>query len=123
QTLSYPAPKLGSPPVALGSGPLPGDVEIQGGTFYLGATPDQPFVFDNEKWAHPVEVAPFRMARAPVTNAELATFVEDGGYQRRGGGGFQGGGLRTEAPAQHPLYLQRDGQGRVRQPFGTPPPR
>src|SRR6266571_1343470 len=67
QTLSYPAPQLGSTPAAtlpeaLGSGPLPGDVEIPGGTFSLGATPDQPFVFDNEKWAHTVDVAPFRIA-------------------------------------------------------------
>ncbi len=40
------------------------DVEIPGGTFMLGATPDNPsFVLDCEKWAHPVEVAPFRHAR------------------------------------------------------------
>ena len=119
QTLSYPAPKLGSPPAALGSGPLPGDVEIPGGTFYLGATPDQPFVFDNEKWAHPVEVAPFRMARAPVTNAEFAAFVADGGYQRRDCWSYQGWIWRTKAQAQHPLYWQRDGQGWLRQHFET----
>jgi iron(II)-dependent oxidoreductase len=119
QTLSYPAPKLGSPPAALGSGPLPGDVDIPGGTFYLGATPDQPFVFDNEKWAHPVEVAPFRMARAPVTNAELAAFVADGGYQRRDWWSYQGWVWRTKTQAQHPLYWQRDGQGWLRQHFDT----
>ena len=83
QTLAYPAPQLESMataalPAALGRGPCPGDVTIPGGTFFLGATPDQPFVFDNEKWAHAVEVAPFQMARAPVTNAEFAAFVEDG---------------------------------------------
>jgi iron(II)-dependent oxidoreductase len=119
QTLSYPAPKLGSPPAALGSGPLPGDVEIPGGTFYLGTTPDQPFVFDNEKWAHPVEVAPFRMARAPVTNAELAAFVADGGYQRRDWWSYQGWVWCTKTQAQHPLYWQRDGQGWLRQHFDT----
>ena len=119
QTLSYPAPKLGSPPAALGSGPLPGDVVIPGGTFYLGATPDQPFVFDNEKWAHPVEVAPFRIARAPVTNAEFAAFVEEGGYQRRQWWSSQGWVWRTKTQAQHPLYWQRDGQGWLRQHFDT----
>src|SRR5262245_8614 len=41
QTLSCPAPPLGSPradalPPELGGGPLPGDVAIPGGTFYLG---------------------------------------------------------------------------------------
>ncbi len=119
QTLSYPAPQLGSPPAALGGGPLPGDVAIPGGTFYLGATPNQPFVFDNEKWAHPVEVAPFRMARAPVTNAEFAAFVEDGGYQRRDWWSSQGWVWRTKAQAQHPIYWQRDGQSWLRQHFDT----
>ena len=119
QTLSYPAPQLGSTPVALGSGPWPGDADIPGGTFYLGATPDQPFVFDNEKWAHPVAVAPFRMARAPVTNAEFAAFVEAGGYQRRECWSYQGWVWRTKAQAQHPLYWQRDGQGWLRQHFDT----
>jgi iron(II)-dependent oxidoreductase len=119
QTLSYPAPQLGSTPAALGRGPLPGDVDIPGGTFYLGATPDQAFVFDNEKWAHPVEVAPFRMARTPVTNAEFVAFVEDGGYQRRDWWSYQGWVWRTKAQTQHPLYWQHDGQGWWRQHFDT----
>ncbi|MGD2084311.1 MAG: SUMF1/EgtB/PvdO family nonheme iron enzyme, partial [Chromatiales bacterium] len=84
QTLAYPAPRIGVDHDDPGwsAGPLPGDVEVPGGTFMLGAAPDEPFVFDNEKWAHPVEVAPFRIARAPVTNAELALFVDEGGYRR-----------------------------------------
>jgi len=117
QTLSYPTPQLGSTLATLESGPWPGDVEIPGGTFYLGATAEQPFVFDNEKWAHPVEVAPFRMARAPVTNAEFAAFVAEGGYQRRQWWSYQGWVWRTKTQAQHPLYWQRDGQGWWRQHF------
>src|SRR5215475_940497 len=119
QTLSDLAPHLGSTPVALRSGPPPGDVAIPGGTFSLGATPDQPFVCDNEKWAHLVEVAPFRMARAPVTNAESAAFVEADGYQRREWWRAQGWVWRTKAQAQHPLYWQRAGQGWLRQHFDT----
>ena len=38
--------------------------------------PADGFVFDNEKWAHEVDVAPFRIAKAPVTNAEFAAFVD-----------------------------------------------
>ncbi|MFQ5903556.1 MAG: selenoneine synthase SenA, partial [Candidatus Binatia bacterium] len=88
QTLGYPAPRLTTSSEEKPSGvtpgrPCPGDLEIPGGTFMLGATADLPFVFDNEKWAHPVEVKPFRIARAPVTNGEFAAFVEDGGYQRQ----------------------------------------
>jgi iron(II)-dependent oxidoreductase len=68
---------------ALEAGPLSEDVEVPGGTYQLGGTPEMPFVFDNEKWAHPVDVKPFRMARAPVTQEEFAAFVDDGGYAPR----------------------------------------
>src|SRR5207237_6246065 len=72
QTLGYPAPGPGEG--RAGGGPLPGDVEVPGGTFWLGAEPTEPFVFDNEKWAHRVELPPFTIARAPVTQAEFAAF-------------------------------------------------
>ena len=89
-TLGYPAPPrhgapVGSPSVAtIGSAgsSWPGDVEVSGcRAFALGATPDQAFVWDNEKWAHPVRIAPFRIAKAPVTCGEFAEFVEAGGYR------------------------------------------
>ena len=86
QTLGYPPPKLSAvkiPDRQSSGGALPGDAEIPGGIFMLGAAPGGLFVFDNEKWAHPVEIAPFRIARAPVTNGEFAAFVDDGGYRRR----------------------------------------
>ena len=87
QTLAYPPPRLNSASATkidteIKGGPLPGDVEIPGGTFMLGATENFPFVFDNEKWAYQVSVKPFRIARASVTNGEFAAFVEDGGYGR-----------------------------------------
>jgi iron(II)-dependent oxidoreductase len=121
QTLEYPAPHLpeAAMPAALGGGPLPGDVDIPGGTFQLGTTPEAPFLFDNEKWAHPLEVAPFRMARAPVTNAEFAVFVEDGGYQKRAWWSYQGWVWRTKMQVQHPLYWQRSGAQWWRRHFDT----
>jgi iron(II)-dependent oxidoreductase len=76
-------------------------------------------MFDNEKWAHAVEVAPFRMARAPVTNAEFAAFVDDGGYTRQEWWSYQGWVWHTKARAQHPLYWQRHGQGWQRRHFDT----
>jgi iron(II)-dependent oxidoreductase len=68
----------------------PGDAECAGGVFELGARPGSGFVFDNEKWAHEVRVAPFRIARAPVTNAQFLEYVEAGGkpprdWRREGG--------------------------------------
>lgn len=59
------------------------DIEIHGGKFMLGATPSDGFVFDNEKWAHEVDIAPFRIARSLVTNAEYLAFVEQGGAAPR----------------------------------------
>jgi iron(II)-dependent oxidoreductase len=80
--------------------------------FELGATPDEPFVFDNEKWAHPVEVRPFAIARAPVTQAEFVAFVEDGGYRQARLWSGQGWRWREEAGALHPVYWRREGAGR-----------
>jgi len=114
QTLGYPPPRLSPVPgraPAGGGGPLPGDAEIPGGTSLLGATPDEPFVFDNEKWAHPVEVKPFALARAPVTQAEFAVFVHDDGYRRRELWSEEGWQWRETMGAEHPVYWQRVSNG------------
>ncbi|MFQ5657307.1 MAG: selenoneine synthase SenA, partial [Candidatus Methylomirabilales bacterium] len=117
QTLGYPRPRFSAVPEAdlaahKGGGPLRGDVEISGGTFLLGATRDLPFVFDNEKWAHRVEVRPFRIACAPVTNVEFAEFVKDKGYVRRELWSEDGWRWREKAGAEHPVYWQRSSEGR-----------
>jgi len=85
QTLAYAAPSFTQRTDNEYStgGAIAGDVEIPGGSFIIGAAKDFPFAFDNEKWAHSVEVKPFRIARAAVTNSEFAAFVEDGGYRAR----------------------------------------
>src|SRR6266851_3993898 len=110
QTLGYPRPEgLGDPP-ARGGGAWPGDVEVPGGRWRLGSTPADGFVFDNEKWAHEVEVAPFRIAKAPVTNAEFAAFVDAGGYRRREFWSAAGWDWRERAGAERPVYwLAKDG--------------
>jgi iron(II)-dependent oxidoreductase len=113
QTLEYPAPSLFSRPECEPSptepgGSLPGDVEVAGGTYLLGATRDSPFVFDNEKWAHPVELEPFQIARTAVTNAEYAAFVEAGGYQRQEWWNEEGEQWRQEGQVQHPVYWKRE---------------
>src|SRR3989440_5631852 len=81
QTLGYadPLARAGD----AGEGALDGDVELPGGEVLLGAARNSGFHFDNEKWAHRVKLDPFRIARAPVTNAQFLEFVRDGGYSRR----------------------------------------
>jgi iron(II)-dependent oxidoreductase len=148
QTLGYSRPCFSGIPAERSTelaqgGSYPGDVEIPGGTVLIGATPDFPFVFDNEKWAHPVEVKPFKIARAPVTNGEFLAFVEDGGYRKpelwsadgrrwlelglssnleRSFSSFWKKQLKdpeelkawAERP-EHPIYWQRAGNGRWQQ--------
>ena len=145
QTLGYSSPSFSDAGQASqhDGGSYNGDVAIPGGTFSIGATSDFPFVFDNEKWAHPVEVGTFRIAKAPVTNGEFAQFVAAGGYQRpeywssEGWRWLQSGGSPVlensfsrfwnktlkESPAEfesqerltHPIYWQRESNGRWRQ--------
>jgi iron(II)-dependent oxidoreductase len=127
QTLGYPAPSLdggarsaergahddsGASRSALRafaheSGPLPGDAAVPGGTFQLGATADEPFVFDNEKWAHDLQVKPFHIARAAVTQAEFAAFVDDGGYRRQPLWSPAGWKWKESAETQSPVYWRR----------------
>jgi iron(II)-dependent oxidoreductase len=111
QTLSFAPPQgLGDehPPAA---GALPGDAAVPGGTWRLGSAPADGFVFDNEKWAHETVLAPFRIARAPVTNAEFGAFVDDGGYRIREFWSEAGWAWRQSRAAERPVYWQpkRDG--------------
>ena len=117
QTLHYRRPALSllepaaaSP--AVDPGYAPRDVAVPGGAFLLGAAPGEPFVFDNEKWAHPVEVGPFRIASTPVTNAEYQRFVDDEGYRRRELWGRRGWDWRRREGAVHPMFWQRGEGGR-----------
>ena len=83
QTLGYARPEgLGQPPTHAAAA-WPGDVDVPGGAWRLGSTAADGFIFDNEKWAHEVDIGPFRIAKAPVTNAEFAAFVDAGGYRNR----------------------------------------
>jgi iron(II)-dependent oxidoreductase len=113
QTHGWSPPRITSPAQRPPGTVLPaGDAKIPGGTFLLGAAPDgEPFVFDNEKWAHPVEVKPFAIARAPVTQGEFAAFVDAGGYRQRDFWSEAGWKWREEAGAKQPVYWSRTASG------------
>ena len=106
QSLGYAPPVLGDAVAARaeGGGPLSGDVEVPGGLYRLGAIKGDSFVFDNEKWAHPVGVPRFRIARAPVTNDEFLRFVAARGYEQRELWTHAGWSWRSENDARHPVY-------------------
>lgn len=111
QTHGY-APPPGAAPHAIGGGAYPGDAEIPGGLVQIGARPGDEFVFDNEQWAHALELPSFRMARAPVTQAEFRAFVEGGGYARRALWSADGWAWRAAESAEHPLHWRRERDGR-----------
>jgi iron(II)-dependent oxidoreductase len=145
QTHGYPKPSfLTVPRIDQNrSDDFPGDAEMPGGTFLIGATPDGPFVFDNEKWAHEVVLRPFRISRAPVSNREFREFVEDGGYcqpkwwSEEGWRWLETGGapqlensfakffnkpikqssqaLASKEKLEHPIYWDRDPDGHWQQ--------
>ncbi|CAA9460847.1 MAG: Serine/threonine kinase [uncultured Rubrobacteraceae bacterium] len=115
QTHGLPAPPISEHDPAIleaqPRGPLEGDAEVPGGEFMLGATEGTGFVFDNEKWAHPVRVSPFRISRAPVTNEQFGSFVDDGAYRRRELWGEEGRRWLDESGAERPVYWSRVGDG------------
>ena len=74
----------------------------------LGSSPGEPFVFDNEKWAHSVQVEPFAIASTAVTQADFLAFVEDKGYQRKECWSDEGWQWRSKEKAEHPVYWCRE---------------
>ena len=110
QTLGLPPPRIPAGPAHPAGSRHRGDVELAGGRFLLGALPDACFVHDNEKWAHEVHVAPFRIARVPVTQGEWLEFVEQGGYSRREWWTEEGWLWRSSSAATAPrTWTRRDG--------------
>ena len=118
QNVGYAPPKLNVANTDIQpAGALPGDVEVPGGEFLLGATRDGEFAFDNEVPPMKVELEAFKIAKAPVTQAEFAAFVEDGGYSNRELWSEEGWKWRTDEIAEHPVYWRRDGDAWQRRLF------
>lgn len=117
QTLAYPTPKLAiaaDVSAERSAGAHGGYAEVPGGTFMMGASPDAPFLFDNEKYVHEVTVDPFAIARAPVTNWEFAEFVAAGGYENDTYWCEEGRAWRDARGMMHPGYWVADGPNRWR---------
>lgn len=116
QALSYPAPKLreldGYPEKANQDESFHlSDVDIPAGTFYLGAVPDSNFVFDNEKWVHPIASERFSISNTPVTNQQFQEFVNDGGYRNHTLWSPEGWEWRTRTKANWPIYWEPESNG------------
>jgi len=85
-------------------------VLVPAGEFVLGVDAvSQPHSLDNERPAHTVDVAAFRIGRVPVTNGEWRQFVDDGGYQQHRWWSERGWRHRQEAGLTAPLFWNSDG--------------
>jgi iron(II)-dependent oxidoreductase len=112
QTLNYPAPDFGQIKLQTPTSKRStGDAQIPGGMFMLGATEQDGFVFDNEKWAHPVESLPFSIARTAVSNADFLAFVEAGGYENKEYWQEDAGLWRDKTQLSYPIYWRQSSEG------------
>ncbi len=86
-------------------------VRFPGGVVRIG-TDDRSAAYDNERPQHDVELAPFRIDVAPVTNEAYLAFMRAGGYERdewwSEGGRAWLQAARAEGVAA-PMYWTRDG--------------
>ncbi|HKJ35677.1 MAG TPA: SUMF1/EgtB/PvdO family nonheme iron enzyme [Solirubrobacterales bacterium] len=87
----YPCPGLDPAPGAGDPAPGPEMVDVDGGTYEIGASRDR-FAYDNERPRHEVGIAPFEIDATPVTNGDFAEHV-------------------SETGAEPPLYWRAEGSG------------
>jgi iron(II)-dependent oxidoreductase len=112
QTLQLARPGVFAPPRRAERGVAErGAIEVEPEPFEIGAAGDG-FAYDNERPRHPVELPAFRIDRAPVTNGQFLTFIEDGGYRRRELWGEDGWGWRERCGWERPLYWTAEGRER-----------
>ncbi len=84
------------------------DIEVERCLYWIGAWEDGHFVYDNEKWAHPLPVNPFAISRSLVTNAQFTAFVEDKGYATSRWWCEQGWKWRLKNQRNHPMHWRQD---------------
>jgi len=110
QTLAYPKPSFikESMPDPNEQLLIPKDIDVAGGNFLLGAERNGEFIFDNEKWAHQVKIAPFKISKFAVSNDEYLEFVEAGGYQNEKYWSEAAWLWRCEKNLRYPIYWRQD---------------
>ena len=99
----------------------PAEISVPAGSFTLGAM-YEPFAYDNELAPHEVELAPFRIDRAPVSNEHFARFVKDKGYRSRKLWSPTGWDWRERESVTAPLFWEKGTDGWERVRFGRREP-
>jgi iron(II)-dependent oxidoreductase len=88
----------------------PERIAVPGGAVTIGAESAR-FAYDCERPAHRAELAPYAIARDPVTCGEFVAFIEDGGYASDELWSPAGLQWRREEGVVAPAYWEPDGTG------------
>lgn len=86
-------------------------VRVRGGAAVIGL--DGPAALDNERPAHQREIPDFAISPAPVTEAQFAAFMQDGGYRRAELWSAQGWAWLQESRVDKPFHWQGRGDAPV----------
>jgi gamma-glutamyl hercynylcysteine S-oxide synthase len=119
EAFAYTLQSLGiAPPTMLGESVIVlggGELHFAGGILRQGSEADRGFAFDNEQWAHPVQVPPFTMDADLVSNVRYLEFIDAGGYRDPQFWSTEGWRWRNETGRDAPAYWsQEDGRWRCR---------
>ena len=112
---------LEAPPPPAGTQPPVDEVLVPAGPFTMG-TSAEPWALDNERPAHLVEVAPFFIDTAAVTNGAYLAFMDAGGYDQPAWWSPAGWAHRQEAGLCAPRFWQLEGDTWWRLRFGIREP-
>jgi len=84
-----------------------GDILLDQGRCLIGAQRGEGFLFDNEKWAHEVDLPAFAISRSVVTNGEFRACVDAGAYTRDDLWCPSGRIMRDQLGLVHPRYWRQ----------------
>lgn len=121
QSRDVPAPAGGLAPRAQSAAAgRAGEIAFPGGRFLRGGDQSTGFVFDNERDAALVKVAPFAIDAGLVSTAAYLDFVHDGGYERPQYWTDAGRAWLMTQERSAPRYWAREGEDWYTVRFGRP---
>lgn len=82
--------------------------EFSGGTVHCGHSGQTDFAYDSEGPQHTVQLAPYALARYPVSNQDWLDFMQDNGYRRPELWLSEGFTLARQHQWRAPLYWDMD---------------
>jgi ergothioneine biosynthesis protein EgtB len=112
EAFAYTLQSLGIAPPATLDKPMPeqraDELRFAGGMLRQGSEADQGFAFDNEQWAHPVQVQSFVIDTDLLSNRQYLEFIDTGGYDKPQFWTTEGWRWRNETGRTAPAYWLRE---------------